>query len=286
MINEIKKSQARSLLPQRIANSHKGENGKVLIIGGSVEYYGAPLLAAMGALRGGADLVYLYVPECNFEVSRNFSPDLIVRKFEGDYFNPNYAQAQEIVEFARGMDCVLIGPGIGKNNDDVVDGVFELLNDLPTPTVLDSTAIYALKKVKKFPLSQPIVITPHGNEFKYFVDRDVDVREDDPKSTVLLRSIAMDLGITVLLKGAVDLVCSWEGVMEKNLTGNAGMTVGGSGDVLAGLVSGLMAQGLDGYEASKCAAYFTGAAGDLLKKEMGNGFIASDIYETLPLVMK
>lgn len=279
MLKEIKKSVAKDLLPRRRQDSHKGDNGRVLIVGGSIDYFGAPMLSALGALYSGADLVYLYVPECNFECTRSLYPDFIVKKYPGEFLTARYAE--NIIEFGKNCDSILIGPGLG-DHEQTVDAVLEILNGLKIPTVLDAEAMMALKKIDKFPLQQTVVITPHQNEFQNLVDREIAVDEADPKSVVLLRSIAMDLHINVLLKGHTDYVASEEGVVETNHTGNAGMTVGGSGDVLAGVVATFLAQRLEGFDAARCAAYYAGMAGDLLKKQKGYLFSASDIAMTLP----
>jgi len=279
MIKEIKKSLVKSLMKKRLSDSFKGQNGKVLIVGGSIGYHGAPILAGLGALYSGADLVYLYVPECNFEVTRSMYPDFIVRKFAGEFLK--LEAVSEIVEFGKRCGSVVIGPGLGKNEESLM-AALKIVQELTVPTVLDAEAINVLKKIEKFPLQQPIVITPHRNEFQNLVDRDIRVDENDAKSVILLRSVSMDLHINVLLKGAVDYVSSHEGFVEKNLTGNAGMTVGGSGDVLAGIVGTFLAQGMEAYDAARCAAYYNGEAGDLLRKRKGFCFTASDIAMTLP----
>lgn len=282
-LKEIKKSEARALLPRRRPDSHKGQNGRVLVVGGSIDYYGAPVLSGLGALYSGADIVYLYVPECNFEVTRSFYPDFIVRKYPGEYLVARYAD--EIIEFGKKCDSVLIGPGLG-GREQTIDAVIEIAQKLHLPMVLDADAMMALKKINKFPLQQPIVITPHKNEFRNLVDREIEINEADPKSVILLRSIAMDLHISVLLKGPVDYVVSEEGRVEKNVTGNSGMTVGGSGDVLAGVVATFLAQGLEPFDAARCAAYFTGLSGDLLHKKKGVYFSASDVALELPQALR
>lgn len=279
VLKQIKGSLVKNLLPRRVLNSHKGQNGRVLVVGGSRDYYGAPVLAGLGALYSGADLVYLYVPECNFEVTRSLYPDFIVRSYAGEFLTERSADA--IVKFGKKCDSVLIGPGLGER-EQTLDAVLSILGELNIPTVLDAEAMMALKKIARFPLAQTLVITPHMNEFRNLVDRDVEVKAVDSKSIVLLRSIAMDLHLTVLLKGATDYVSSHEGVVEVNKTGNAGMTVGGSGDVLAGLVASFLAQGLEGFDAARCAAFYSGQAGDLLRKQKGYAFSASDIAMTLP----
>lgn len=283
MLKEIKKSDVKKMLPKRAADSHKGQNGKVLIVGGSVDYYGAPILAGLGALRSGADLVYLYVPQCNFECTRSMYPDFIVKKYYGEYLNKDFVE--DIVEFGKNCDSVLIGPGLS-DKPEVIEAATEIVKNLHIPTVLDADAISVLKNIKKFPLDQPIVITPHQNEFNNLVDREVKVDESDPKSIILLRSISMDLHISVLLKGPVDYVSCEDGDVEINKTGNAGMTVGGTGDVLAGMTASFLAQGLDTYDAARCAAYLNGEAGDMLYKKMGYGFIASDLAHALPLAIR
>lgn len=283
MIKPIKKSTVKDLLPKRLNGSHKGDNGKVLIVGGSENYYGAPVLAGLGALRAGADLVYLMVPEGNFEATRSLYPDFIVRKFPGEHLTKRYAE--KVINFAKKCDTVLIGPGIGEN-ERTLEAVQEIVKNLKSSTILDADAISVLKKIKKFPLNQELTITPHNNEFKNLVDREIYVKEEDTKSVILLRSISMDLHVNILLKGEKDFISSNEGIVETNITGNAGMTVGGSGDVLAGVVAGLISQGLEGFDACRCAAYFAGIAGDKLAKKYGNGFLASELARAIAEVMK
>ena len=278
MLKELKKSHVKSLLPFRDPKSHKGQNGKVLIVGGSLEYYGAPVLAGLAALHSGADMVYLYVPEVIFDPVRSMYPDFIVKKYPGEFLTEKYAE--KIIEFGKKCDSILIGPGIG-DRERTKDAIIEIVKKLNIPTVLDADAINVLKKIDKFPLQQDIVVTPHQNEFNNLVDREIQIDYKDSKSIVLLRSIAMDLHISILLKGYIDYVTSYEGHILLNRTGNAGMTVGGSGDVLAGVVATMMAQGLEGYDAAKVAAYFTGKAGELLLKQKGCNYKASDLADAL-----
>jgi ADP-dependent NAD(P)H-hydrate dehydratase / NAD(P)H-hydrate epimerase len=282
MLNKIKKSTVKKLLPKRSEKSHKGQNGKVLIVGGSIDYYGAPILSALGAIHSGADLVYLYVPECNFDCSRSMYPDFIVRKYKGDFLTED--SVEEIVEFGKKCDSALIGPGLGER-DETMKAVLKIVKDLHIPTVLDTTAMMVLKELDQFPMPQPFVITPHQNEFKHLVNRDSFVDEEDTKSIVLLRSLSMDLHINVLLKGYKDYVSSEEGVVEVNITGSPGMTVGGTGDVLAGVVASFLAQRLEPFDAARCAAYYTGRAGEKLRRKKGVCFSASDLAMMLPSVL-
>lgn len=283
MLKEIKESVGKNLLPRRDKASHKGQNGRVLIVGGSLEFYGAPILAGLGALYSGADAVYLYVPECNFECSRSLYPDFIVRKYSGDFLAERYTD--EIIEFGKKCDSLVIGPGLGER-ETTISAVVEILQNLHIPTVVDADGLSAIKKIEKFPLQQDIVITPHQNEFKSLIDREIKVDFQDHKSIIMLRSIAMDLHINVLLKGHIDYVSSEEGIVELNKTGNAGMTVGGTGDVLAGVVGTFLAQGLTGFDSARCAAFYNGRAGDLIAKQKGFHFSASELAMTLPYALR
>jgi len=282
MLPEIKKSLVEKLLPKRNPKSHKGQNGKVLIVGGSIDFSGAPILAALGSLYSGADIVYLYVPSSNFDVTRGMYPDFIVKKFDGEFLQEK--DADEIISFGKECNSILIGPGIG-DKEESLKAVVNILQNLHIPTVLDAEAISALKKIEKFPLQQTIVITPHAREFQNLVDKDMMIDEQDAKSVILLRSISMDLQLNVLLKGSIDYVSSEEGHVETNHTGNAGMTVGGSGDVLAGVVATFLAQGCEGFDAARCAAYVVGDSGDTMKKTKGWYFSASDIATALPFCL-
>lgn len=280
MIKEIKRSAVRKLLPRRELTSHKGQNGRVLVIGGSEVYHGAPLLCAMGAMNSGVDLVYLWGPRVHRDVWRASCSDLIVKSFAGN--NLSDEDVEEILAFSREkVDAMVIGPGLSKD-EETMERVRKIVEAANVPMVLDADAMHVLKKVKKFPLLPEVVITPHRREFQYLVDREVEVAEKDTKSVILLRSISMDLHINVLLKGPTDYVSSHEGFVEKNLTGNPGMTVGGSGDVLSGVVGSFLARNISAYDAARIGAFVTGMAGDMCFKQKGSNFLASDIAKALP----
>ncbi len=282
MIKEIRSGDVKKIFPKRDAMSHKGMNGKVMIAGGSPEYYGAPVLSALGALYGGADLVYLFVPECNFDVCRSLYPDLIVRSFPGDYLDMK--AVSPICDFAKNCDSVLIGPGLGER-EATMEAMLKIVKELEIPTVLDAGAIQVFQKIKDVPRQQ-IVLTPHHNEFETLTGKDIKINGSLSHKVVLLRTLATDLKINILLKGPQDLIASEEGEITANGTGNAGMTVGGSGDVLSGLIASLIAQGASPYHACQIGAFAAGKAGEELFKTKGYGFSASDIAFELPYVLK
>ena len=279
----LKRSHIRKIFPVRDPDSHKGLNGKVMIVGGSIEYYGAPLLSALGALYSGADLVYLFVPESNFDVTRSLYPDFIVKKFPGQYLT--HTGVREILEFSTKCDSILIGPGM-YDREVTLRAILELIENLKIPTILDSTAIDVLKLVKEVPLNQPIVVCPHKNEFENLTLKNIKELGDDESLIKFVRTIATEMKINILLKSPTDIIASHNGEISFNKTGNAGLTVGGSGDVLAGVIASMIAQGSNPYEASQIAAFLIGKTGDLLYKQKDYCFSATDLALELPFIIR
>jgi hydroxyethylthiazole kinase-like uncharacterized protein yjeF len=268
---------------RRDPESHKGQNGKVLIVGGSMEYHGAPIFSALGALNSGVDLVYMAVPEVNFEVTRNAAPDFIVRKYAGEYLNTRAVEL--ILGLAHKVNVVVIGPGLG-DRPEVLRVVKNLVESLDIPIILDAGAIQVLEMIDKFPLKNTVIITPHHYEFEKLIGKPFKVNDPAPHKTRLIRTLATDLKLNILLKGPIDIIASEKGEIEENDTGNAGMTVGGSGDVLAGVVAGLIAQGLSPFDACAAAAYSLGKAGDKLLKTKGYCYTSTDLAMELPYVIR
>jgi len=274
----VKKSDAKRLLPKRKEDSYKGMNGRVLIIGGSTEYFGAPILSTLAAYKTGSDLCYTFVPDCNFDVSRSYYPDFIVHKFRGNYLAED--AVDDIVEFSKICDCLLIGPGLG-DRAATLRAIQMIIEKTNIPAVLDASAIRILTKIKEVPLPQPIIITPHYNEFELLTGKDLR-SADDTKKNAILHTIAKDLHINIVLKGPEDMITSDEGITFINKTGNAGMTVGGTGDVLGGTIASFIAQGVSPFDACKLGCYFCGASADLLQKEKGHLYMASEVASKLP----
>lgn len=266
---------------QRSPGSHKGDNGRVLVVGGSAVYHGAPLLSAKAALNGGADMAYLAVPEINYVTSRNFAPDFIVRKYRGDFLSPEAVPA--ILELMRKCDALVIGPGLGEAAD-VRQAVLEILASTTIPAVIDADAIKFVASDVSILKKVNAVVTPHAGEFKTLTGEALPEGIEERRASVAKH--AQQLGATILLKSPIDIIASPRGSVKLNATGNAGMTVGGTGDVLAGLVASLAAQKLDSFTAASCAAFINGAAGDELYEGKGYGFTASDLAEQLPHTIK
>lgn len=283
MVQEIKSGDIRKNFPRRDPNSHKGINGKVMIVGGSIDYHGAPVLSGLGALNSGADLVYLFVPESNLTATRSLYPDFIVRTFPGEYLD--LKGVTPVLEFSKKCDTILLGPGLGER-DETMEALHKIVKALEITTVLDANAIQVFHKIKEVPLQQKIVITPHHNEFEHLTGKDIKINSSLSSKVVLIRTLATDLKINILLKGPQDLIASEEGEIMLNNTGNAGMTVGGSGDVLSGFTAGLIAQGANPFQACQMATYLLGKAGDELFKQKGYCYSASDLAAEIPFVIR
>lgn len=282
-IDRLLVKQIFNLFMRRRAESHKGENGRVLIIGGSKDFYGAPILNAMAALGSGADMIYLLVPSCIADNVKNIAgPDFIVRSYKGENFNLDGAKAA--LELCNNIDSVLIGSGFLENEEEL-KACDALLKNINIPTILDAGAIKVLKNVEGFKKYKcPTIITPHKKEFANLFGEEVPSTATEFKYCV--RMAAYNTDSYIFLKGAKDYIISPKGHIFVNTTGNPGMTSGGTGDVLAGAIAGLAAQKLDMLSACNCAGFAVGSAGDTLYKNMGYFYSSSQVAKALPLVLK
>jgi len=260
-MNIITKKQIK--LPKRRSYSHKGDNGKVLIIGGSRDYVGAVALAGLAALRSGSDWVTIAAPEKVGYAINALSPDLVVKKYKGDDFCAS--RAKDILKFEKQFDAVLIGNGIGMHCKTFVN---KYVNETKKPLVIDADA---LKQIKLQDIKNAI-LTPHKKEFNILLK--------NSKLTINNYKKQLKNNI-ILLKGKTDEIIT-SSKTYYNKTGNAGMTKAGTGDVLAGLCVSYLAQGLSLKQSAINAAYYNGLAGDiLLKKKKGFTYLASDLVEEI-----
>jgi ADP-dependent NAD(P)H-hydrate dehydratase / NAD(P)H-hydrate epimerase len=254
-------------LPKRKTNSHKGDNGKVLVIGGSRDYVGAVTLAGLAALRSGVDWVTVAVPEKVGYAIHALSHDLVVKKFKGEYFR--LSDVRGILRLEKDFDAVLIGNGIGAKSGSFVNGY---IKKTKKPLVIDADAIKAIKLQDV----NNAIITPHKTEFRTLLKN----------SGLSMSNYRKHLrNNIIILKGKTDLIITSSRIYE-NKTGNPGMTKAGTGDVLAGLCIGFLGQGLTLLQSSINAAYFNGLAGDiLLKKKKGFTYLASDLVEEIKRIV-
>jgi len=259
--------------------SHKGDNGRLLIIGGG-PYTGAPYLAAMSAYRIGTDLVFVAAPNSVSQTIASFSPNIIVRPLQGSIVSSS--DLPKLKMHARDMDAVLIGSGIGRDPQ-TFEAVREFVSSCDAPMVIDADAFAALSGHLDVLKNRKGVLTPHAGEFQKLTGEPM--AEDLEGREAQTKALAKKTGMTVLLKGAVDVVSDGTEV-RLNRTGNPGMSVGGTGDVLAGLCAGLLAKGAIPFHAARIAAFTCGSAGDLAFDSYSYGLVATDLFETVPLVLR
>lgn len=269
------------IIAGRPPQSHKGDFGRLLVIGGSETYSGAPALVALAALRVGVDLVFVAAPEKTALSIASFSPNLITLRLAGDRLNEG--NVETLRPHIERSTCIAMGPGLGTHGDTIraVNTILRMLAESRKPALIDADAIKAMGRVRN-KAKLPVVVTPHSGEFEVLSGH---APSSDLKTrTQEARSLATVLGGTVLLKGHVDIISNGER-SKLNLTGNPSMTVGGTGDVLSGVVAGLMAQGVPEFNASVAGAFINGAAGDLAAVETGDHLAPTDLIHLIPKIM-
>jgi NAD(P)H-hydrate epimerase len=265
----------------RPIESHKGDFGKLLVVGGSETYSGAPALVALAALRTGVDLTYIAAPEKTAYAISSMTPNVITIKLRGTHLNlDNVSQIKRYLE----KDTVaVIGPGIGLHQETkrAVEEIVVAAEEIGTPMVLDADGLKAFAEFKR-PLQTRLVLTPHAGEYTILTGKELPSSVDEKAESV--KKTAAKLNAVILLKGNIDIISDGKNV-KLNLTGNPGMTVGGTGDVLSGVVGGFMAQQTDIFEAAVAGAFINGAAGDLVKKEKGYHMVPTDMLDWIPKVI-
>ena len=280
-VTELNHKMVLDILPDRDPWGHKGSFGKTLLLCGSRGFTGAAYLAAMGALRSGAGLTFLGVPESIYAIEAVKLNEPVVFPLPDCGGCMGASAIPEILQRLPHMDAVLIGCGIGQSEgtEAVVKAVLE---NAQCPVVVDADGINVLKGNKDILRGRayPTILTPHDGEFIRFGGR---IGENRMTSCM---EFAGEWNCIVLLKG--HRTCISDGTAGyRNTTGNPGMAVGGSGDVLAGIITGLLGQGIAPLEAAACGAWLHGAAGDLCADEVGQyGMLPTDMLNVLPRLLK
>ena len=278
---ELNHEKVLSILPDRAEDARKGDFGKILLLCGSKGYTGAAYLAAMGALRSGAGLLFLGVPESIYAIEAVKLNEAIVFPLPDKGGKLSNRAIPEILERLPKMDAVLIGPGLGQSGD-VLAVVRMVLQAAQCPVVLDADGINVVAPHKDIVRGRTsaTILTPHAGEFTRLGGS----TETDRMTAA--EQMAQDLNCVILLKGHNTVIT--DGMTTYiNPTGNPGMAVGGSGDVLAGIITALLGQGIAPLEAAACGAWLHGAAGDLCASEIGQyGMLPSDMVNVLPRLLK
>jgi len=283
-VQVITAGDVRSMLPVRPPDAHKGSCGRIVVIAGSVGMTGAAALTSSAALRMGAGLVTLGVAESLNDILEVKLTEVMTKPL------PEVRKRRclslravgEIRRMSERADCMAIGPGLSTHQE-TAELVRRIVPNVQIPVVLDADGLNALagRVALLKDVDAPMVITPHPGEFSRLTGAKIEDIVDAPLSAPA--AVAAEYGTTVVLKGAPTVIALGSGETFINPTGNAGMATGGSGDVLTGMVAGLIGQRIESSAAARIGVYLHGLAGDLAREEKGElGLIAGDLVEFLP----
>jgi len=269
-------------LPPRRADSHKGDYGRALLVGGSRGMSGAISLAGKAALRSGAGLATLAVPRTIQDVVAAFESSYMTRGLTDADGRISASAADEVIELSKRMTAVAVGPGLGRS-DALTSFVGRLYREIHKPIVIDADGLFAVAEQSDL-LEQPggpRIITPHPGEFARLTGEPYKAAQRTEAAARLARRDPKNKTV-VVLKGHRTVVTDGSR-MSLNQTGNPGMATGGTGDVLTGIITALLCQGLSPFDAARLGVHIHGLAGDLAAEELGQvSMIASDLLDYLP----
>ena len=276
----LSSSLVKKFISPRKSSSRKGDNGIVLVVGGSYIYHGAPILSSIAALRCGTDLVYTCIPKINVTPTRSISPNLIVIPLVDQKLTRG-AVNKLVGALPRNLDSATIGMGLAIQERNSLLVLVKSFLDRDVRLSLDASAL--VPEVLPLLKNKNVVVTPHAGEFKRLFG------ELPPNSKTqrikLVEKNAKEYGITVLLKGATDVISNGNTtyLYEKKIPA---MTVGGTGDVLSGLVAGMLSKSRNALESAASAAFINGLAGKSAQKKLGLHMTSMDLLDEIPSVMK
>ena len=279
------------VLSHRKLNTHKSDYGHIFILAGSLGFTGAAVLCANSAMRAGAGLVTLGIPESLYPIAakRVFLEAMVKPLPETKAQALSLGAYKKIFDFANKVDVLVIGPGLSRNVS-TQKLVRKIISNINKPMVIDADALNALAKHLNvfripYPVSRIPILTPHPGEFSRLIGKPAGCIQKNREK--LAKSFANNYNVTLVLKGNKTIVASPDKKNYVNKTGNPGMATAGSGDCLAGMIAALLGQGMSSFEAAKSGVYLHGLAGDLAAKEKTQaGMIASDIIEKIPEAIK
>jgi NAD(P)H-hydrate epimerase len=265
----------------RDKNSKKGDSGIVLVIGGSTLYHGAPLLASLSALRAGADLVYTAVPKIILNAIRSYSPNVIALPMTDSSLTIGSGN-RLIKSLPKKPHTATIGMGMTITKPGALISLVKKLRENKTKLVLDASAL--IPQVLSEITETDTIITPHPGEFKRIFNEDVGVSEKEILSIV--SKMAIKHKVTIILKGWLNVIADDSGKIATIRRTTPAMNVGGTGDVLAGLVAALYSRTNSSFDASSLAVYFNGVAATIAAEKVGLHMIATDLIDNIPNAMK
>jgi ADP-dependent NAD(P)H-hydrate dehydratase len=267
------------VVPPRRKDAHKRMNGTVCVVGGSRLYHGAPFLCASGAMRSGVDLVFIAVPASIATAIRALSPDFIVVPLPDGKLTRG--SVSKLMTWVRNVDAFAVGPGLGPQNPEAIVHALNQMKGEQRGLVVDADALRS--QILPSIGGTGAVVTPHAREFERLFGESLP--EDLEGRIKVVSACAKNSRVSVLLKGPTDVVSDGSRV-ALNDTHSPAMTVGGTGDVLTGIVAGLLAKKVPPFESACAAAYINGAAGVEAVKEVGMHIVASDVANKIATAMK
>jgi ADP-dependent NAD(P)H-hydrate dehydratase len=269
----------KDLIIPRIVTSRKGDNGIVLVVGGSRIYHGAPILASIAALRSGTDLVYTAVPRSIVMTVRAYSPDIIALPLPDDKLTAGLVN-RLVAMLPKKPDAAAIGMGMSITRPEALVSLIRQLRNTGTKLLLDASAL--IPEILQEISGTGTIVTPHAGEYKRLFEKHLNTNEDIQTSVV--QALAKDYRITIVLKGSVNIISDGEHTaLIKRST--PAMTVGGMGDILSGLTVGLLTK-YTSLNASILGVYLNGVAANLAYERVGLHLVATDVIEDLPNAMK
>ena len=270
----------RKYIRPRKSDSRKGDNGKVLVVGGSYMYHGAPILSSLAALRTGCDLVYTAVPKVNAQATRAASADLIVIPLADSKLTRGSVN-KLLGQIPAGIDSATIGMGLAVQDIEALKLLVKSLIERDVRLSLDASALR--KEILPIIKAKNVLVTPHASEFERLFGEKI---PDNKKTRIsIVEKHAKKNSITILLKGMDDIITDGTKTLI-NSKKTPAMTVGGTGDVLSGIAASMLSQNRDVIEAAASAAFVNGQAGKTVQKNLGMHMVATDLIDVLPLISK
>ncbi len=287
MIQTTNKNILKSIYRKRPHEVRKYNYGFLTIIGGSKFYSGSPALAAMAAFKTGVDMVQVIAPKRAADIIASFSPNLATYPLDGDWLTEedisvilSMTKSAKIV--AKGKTAVVIGGGLGRS-EETQEAIKEYLSQVSIPVVIDADAIHAVAEKPEIIAGKDFLITPHSYEFFVLTGKKVIGKNEKEKREMVLQE-AKRLQTTILLKGRIDIISDGKNIALDKV-GSPFMSVGGTGDTLAGICGSLIAQGVSPFEAAQAGAYINGKAGQIAAQKLGQSLTATDLIEAIPEVL-
>lgn len=278
---------AKKILPPSDPDVHKGTLGRLSVIGGSSQYKGAPLLTLKAALKTGTGMVKGIIPQYHSSSFFNIPPEIIMTNIPSSNDYLGYESLDEVLKQTEEADAFVIGPGLGRQYSTALF-VRDFVSKTQKPLLIDADGLFAFSSEEALQVltkrGEEIVLTPHMGEFSRLTGKSVNEIKERRFDT--LREFSERHQCTVVLKDATTTICTQEGQIIVNITGNEGLATGGSGDVLAGIIGAFLARGLPGHRAAQLGVYLHGLTADIYKKEHESStFTPSTVCEMLDEAM-